>query len=169
MDRKRLLLLALLLAWLGYEAFMAVLLRESMARRDWVALSYKLGYLIVSAWGVYKGKPLVACVVAPSYAGAVRAAGGWLSYTWFTVMAPLLGALVCASCNNRAGALANAAFAAIMAITMAGRVYTAPTSLGLDMVAGLLLGITLSLAMDRRSLYLIWPALLVAITWPSLL
>lgn len=169
MDRKKLLLLALLLAWLGYEAFMAVLLRESMTGRDWVALSYKLGFLIVSMWGVYEGKPMVACIVAPSYAGAVRAAGGWLSYTWFTVMAPLLGALVCASCRDRAGALANAVFAALMAFTMAGRVYTAPASLGLDMVAGLLLGITLSLAMDRRSLYLIWPALLATATWPSLL
>ena len=166
--RLRLVMLAIVSVWLVYEVIMAFMLRARLGVGDWVALGYKLVFLSLALYLLYTGRFRLVCAIAPAYSGAVRAAGGWLSYTWFTVMAPLLGALVClmeGHGGSQRGVATNLGVALFMLATLAGRVYQAPASVEADMVAGLLLGLAASLAVDRGSIKLVWPVVMVVFSW----
>ncbi len=171
--RFRLVMLAVASIWLVYEVVMAFMLRTRLGAGDWVALGYKLAFLSLTLYLLYAGRFRLVCAIAPAYAGAVRAAGGWLSYTWFTVMAPLLGALVCLMEAGRGGfprgVSANLGVVLFMLATLAGRVYQAPAGVKVDMVVGLILGLVVSLAIDRGSVKLVWPVVMVVFSWLLLL
>jgi len=127
---------AVVAAWIAYEIVMAWVLREEFTLRDWAALTAKLSYLLALLAAVIAG-PEVASVYAalasPVAAGAVRATQGWLGYTWFTVLVPLVGLAGSLYAWKRslwprapAAALVNGAAAAYYGVTLWGRVYQAP-------------------------------------------
>lgn len=163
-------LLVVFPAWLVYEVVMAVILGSRFTLNDWVALGYKLLFLSASLLLVYTGRLRLVCSIAPAYAGAVRAAGGWLSYTWFTVFAPLLGSLACINdgASTRRGVLANLVVSLFMAFTLVGRAYQAPSGIGFDMIVGFALGLASSLAIDVSGLRLVLPVVLVILSWVTL-
>ncbi len=83
-------------AWLAYEIIMAVKLWETFTIRDYAALAGKLAYIIgllaatlrsIRVFGAY------AAIVSPTAAASVRACMGWLSYTLFTLITPVVGLL----------------------------------------------------------------------------
>jgi len=127
---------AVVAAWVAYELVMAWVLRGEFTFRDWAALLAKLSYLLGLLAAVLAG-PRVAAVYAalasPVAAGAVRATQGWLAYTWFTVLVPLVGLAGSLYAWRHslwrpapAAAVVNAGAVAYYGMSLWGRVYQAP-------------------------------------------
>jgi len=127
---------AVVAAWVAYELVMAWVLRGEFTLRDWAALLAKLSYLLGLLAAVLLGPrvaSLYAALASPVAAGAVRATQGWLGYTWFTVLVPLVGLAGSLYAWRLSlwrpaplAAAVNAGAAAYYGVSLWGRVYQAP-------------------------------------------
>ncbi len=80
-------------AWILYEAYMALRLGgEIRLARDYAALTIKLSYLIIALALLAGGRdPLKEIpIITPYPIIVLRLIGSWLSYSWYTLLAPLL-------------------------------------------------------------------------------
>ncbi len=155
----------IIVGWIIYEIVMAWILRAEFTERDWAALLAKLSYLIgllIAALLGYNELGKYASTVSPGLAAAVRATQGWLGYTWFTVVLPLIGlasSLAEAKDKSKSGillALFNGVVFAYMAVTLAGSVYQAPDAVRLGDIIIFAIAHPLSFILARRNLGIQW-------------
>jgi len=151
-------------AWLAYEVYMAFRPPKPFSSLDYVALAFKLMYL----------SGLLACSIrcrlddvdyyiiysSPLAAIAVRLAGGWLSYTLFTVILPVLALASNLPRRDPLAALSSAATLVVMAAALPGSLYRAPENITWDSLAALAVAYPASVAAALRGWRIRWNAIL---------
>ncbi len=148
--------------WLAYEVYMAFRPPRPFSSLDYVALAFKLIYL----------SGLLACSTrcrlddvdryviysSPLAAIAVRLAGGWLSYTLFTVILPILALVSNLPRRDPLAATSSAVTLAVMAAALPGSLYRAPLGVTWDALAAVAVAYPASAAAALKGWSVRWGA-----------